>query len=68
MAENKLQEATKEIEEWTRRYGFKISTAKMKTILIHRRKPRIKIWIEGEMIEMTNQHSVLGLIMDEKMD
>jgi hypothetical protein len=42
--------------------------------IIHRRKPRvhirprIKIWIEGEMIEITNQHRVLGLILDERIN
>jgi hypothetical protein len=35
VAENKLQKATKEIKEWTRRCGFKISTEKTKTMLIH---------------------------------
>jgi hypothetical protein len=35
MAENKLQKATKEIEEWTRRCDFKIPNEKTKTMLIH---------------------------------
>jgi hypothetical protein len=63
--------ATKKKRRMNKKMLFKISTEKT---IIHRRiprvhiRPRIKIWIEEELIEITNQHRVLGLILDERIN
>jgi hypothetical protein len=74
MAKNKLQKAANGIVKWTKETGFNISVEKTKAILIHiRRKPRVyerpklKVRLEPNVIEMVKQHRILGLIMYDRL-
>jgi hypothetical protein len=54
--------------------GFTISAEKTKTLLVHRRRPRVqsrptlKIWMKECMLEMVRHHRILGLIFDERLN
>jgi hypothetical protein len=64
--------ATDSIFKWAEENGFEISTEKTKTMLIHRRRPKIErrlklnLFIKNERIEMVRQHCILGVIFDER--
>jgi hypothetical protein len=71
MAENELQRSTNKIVKWTNEIGFTIAAEKTKTLLVHRRRPRVqsrpslKIWMGECILEMVRHHKILGLIFDE---
>jgi hypothetical protein len=70
--ENRLKEAANSVTRWANDNCFKISPEKMKTMLIHRRRPRIerntrfklRVLIGTEKIEMVKKHRILGLTFD----
>jgi hypothetical protein len=70
--EARLQKVTNTVSKWAKQNGF--STEKTKTMLIYQRKPRvsrkpkIKIRIGTEKIEMVKHHRILGLVIDERMN
>jgi hypothetical protein len=72
MAENKLQKADHEIDQITRLYN--ISVEKTKVMLIHRRKtriyerPKLKVRLGPNAIEMVRQHRILRLIIDDRFN
>jgi hypothetical protein len=72
LAENRLKKPTDSISKWAKENGFEISTEKTKTMLIHRRRPKIErrfklnLFIKNERIEMVRQHRILGSIFDER--
>jgi hypothetical protein len=69
-----LQRSTNKIVKWASETGFTISAEKMKTLLVHRRRPRVlprpslKISMGERMLEMVRHHRILGLILDEKLN
>jgi hypothetical protein len=58
--------------KWTKETGFHISVEMRKPMLIHRRKPRfyerpkLKVRLGQNAIEMVRQHRILGLIIDDR--
>jgi hypothetical protein len=74
MAEKELQRSTNKIVKWANKTGFTISAEKTKTLLVHRRRPRVesrpilKIWLGECMVEMVRHHRILGLIFDERLN
>jgi hypothetical protein len=68
LAENRLKKITDSISKWAEENGFEISTEKTKTMLIHRRRPKIerrlklKLFIKNERIEMVRQHRILSMM------
>jgi hypothetical protein len=73
MAENKFK-AANEIVKWTKETGFNISVEKTKAMLIHRResriyeRPKLKVRLGPNVIEMFKQHRLLGLIIDDSLN
>jgi hypothetical protein len=55
--------ATDSISKWAEENGFEISTEKTKTMLIHRRRPKIErrlklnLFIKNERIEVMRAHT-----------
>jgi hypothetical protein len=74
MTEKKLQKAANEIVKWTKETSFNISVEKTKAKLIHRRKPRVyerpklKVRLGPNAIEMVRQHRILGPIIDDRLN
>jgi hypothetical protein len=72
LAENRLKKPTDSISMWAEENGFEISTEKRKTMLIHRRRPKIErrfklnLFVKNERIEMVRQHRIFGVIFDER--
>jgi hypothetical protein len=75
-AETSIKETANSVTRWTNNNGYKISPEKTKTMLIHRRRPRIerntsfklKVLIETGRIEMVKKHRILGLTFDERLN
>jgi hypothetical protein len=57
--------------KWANETRFTIAAEKTKTLLVHRRRPRVhsrpslKIWMGECILEMVRHHKILGLIFDE---
>jgi hypothetical protein len=72
LAENRLKKTTDSISKWAEENGFEISTEQTKTMLIHRRRPKIErrfklnLLMNNEWIEMVRQHRILGVMFDER--
>jgi putative SOS response-associated peptidase YedK len=69
-----LQRLTYKLVKLARETGLTISAEKTKTLLVHRRRPRVllrpslKIWMGERMLEMVRHHRILSLILDKKLN
>lgn len=64
-----VQRAINDLETWCDQWGFKVSKAKTKVILFHRKKCKepIDIYFQGTKLEQEKQVKFLGLIFDQKL-
>jgi ribonuclease HI len=67
-----VQNTLDKISDWTAKNGFKISADKTKVITITKRKfddeHHTNIFLNGNVIERVSQHTILGLVIDERLN
>ena len=63
-----LQQSLKELENWSKKWGFRFSVSKTKAMIFCRNKTEhyISLKINNQNIEYVNQFKFLGLIFDTK--
>jgi hypothetical protein len=73
-AETRIKEAANSVTRWANDNCFRISPEKIKTMLIHKRKPRnegntrlLRVLNGTEKVKIVKKHRILGLTFDERL-